>query len=236
MANDTTQIRSLPRSGEILASPEPQADRKLSRGLLVAGLVSIAATALMLALPSPKTKPSTSTSKTVAAKPEYTKTELSSSDNRISNVDRYLNDGKIRQQMMMRKSEIENQQFRTGRVIDSNAQSFLTLPATEKNLGVQLDGENAAENVYEDLHDTTVTESTLPADLINAEMVKRKWVTELDRRQRILFVSNFIKSARDQGYDVEIDQNLVVVGVRRINETKKLDINQIMDRLARDGR
>ena len=236
MDNDTTQMRSLPRAGEVLQSPVPQADKRLPRELIVVGVVSLAVTALMLVPPNPKTKTSAPASAPVVAQSAYVKTELSSSDNRVSNVDRYLSDGKIKQQMMARKSELENQQFRNGISHDSNAQSFLTLPEAEKNLGVQMDSENTAENVYADLHDTTITESNLPVDRINAEMVNRKWVTELDRRQRILFVTNFIKSAHDQGYDVEIDQNLVVVGVRRINETKKLNINQVMDRLAREGR
>jgi hypothetical protein len=58
-------------------------------------------------------------------------------------------------------------------------------------------------------------------------------MNEMERAEKIQFISNFIRSAYDRGYEVEIDANLVVVGVKKINHNKVLDINQVIDRLAK---
>ncbi len=212
--------------------------KRFPRRMLFAGAASLVALLAMFALPAPKHAPALTRTAPhtapVAGKAELASTTPAADQN--GNVDRYAQDTKLKQQMMMRKSEVENMQFRSALTHEPSAEDYLTLPDPEKNLGVTMDTENSAERVYDDLHEANVAESDLPADRINSGIVNRKWMGELERRERVTFITNFIKAARDQGLEVEIDQNLVVVGVHKINETRKLDINQVMDRLARQGR
>ena len=71
------------------------------------------------------------------------------------------------------------------------------------------------------------------ADRISAKLANRKWMNEMERAERIQFISSFIRSAYDRGYEVDIDSNLVVVGVRPINRNRVLNIDQVIDRLAK---
>lgn len=134
----------------------------------------------------------------------------------------------MQRQMMVQAQQLENAKMKTR---DLQADAYALDPAA--TYGVQFDQEDTADRVYEDLNlnSKTFTEQT-PDEKINARLANRRWVNELEKRERITFVKNFIKSAYDRGYEVEINENLVVVGVKRVSQTKKLNIDQIMDKIA----
>jgi hypothetical protein len=138
----------------------------------------------------------------------------------------------VQAEMMRRNRELENAPFRSALKDKGDVE---TLPDVDtKGYGVSLDSDNSSERVFEDLDSNNQGYSDqLPADKINARLANRKWMHEMERTEKIQFISAFIRSAYDKGYEVEIDQNLVVVGVKKINQNKLLNIDQVIDRLAK---
>ena len=58
----------------------------------------------------------------------------------------------------------------------------------------------------------------LPADKINGRLANRKWINQMERAEKIQFLTSFVRTAYEHGYEVEIDANLIVVGVKRVRE------------------
>jgi hypothetical protein len=147
-------------------------------------------------------------------------------------VQRYLQDASIKHEAMVRAQEMEN--MKVHRVEDG--ESDFALANNTQNYGVSFDQEDTSDRLYRDLNGVApAITDTLPEDKINARLANRRWVNEFERRERINFVRNFLKSAYDRGYEVQLDQNLVVVGVKKVNRTQKVNIDQIVDRMARQG-
>ncbi len=144
-------------------------------------------------------------------------------------------DTRVAEAMMRRRIELENQRTMGARGADEGG-FYLSDPAEEgRILGVQMDQENTAERIYEDLYGEKngFAEGT-PEERISARLANRKWANEEERAARLHFVKNFIRQAYDRGFEVELDQNLVVVGVKRLG-TKKVNIDEVLNRLAKQG-
>jgi hypothetical protein len=162
------------------------------------------------------------------------KIDLASINARINNsVTRHMQDAEIQTEMLRRTREIENEPY--SNALANKDKDDESLPDVDsRNYGVQLEAESSAEKVFEDLNTNSLNYGdTLPGDKINARIANSKWLNELERAEKIQFISAFIRSAYDRGYEVEIDQNLVVIGVKKIRANKALDINQVIDRLAK---
>jgi hypothetical protein len=168
-----------------------------------------------------------------AAKGEHT--DLASVNGDINDsVTRHLQDAEIKHEMMVRSREVENEQF-SGAINELNEGDVAALPDPQ-NFGVQFDAEDSAAKVYNDLNDdASHFSNSLPVDKINAHLAQHKWLNQSERAEKIQFVGNFIRSAYDRGYEVQLDENLMVVGVRKINNTKTVNIDQVIDRLAKEG-
>jgi len=231
------KIRALPRKGEedanrAIEKAAAEQSAKTRRWIVyaVTPVMFIAAFALMF-------KPSGKTHKSVAASKAMAngKMDLASINARINDsVTRHLQDAEVQAEMMKRNRELENAPFRNA--LKDKSDQTLTLPDTDpKGYGVSLDSDNSDERVFEDLDSNSQGYSdTLPADKINARIANRKWMKEMEKNEKIQFISAFIRSAYDKGYEVEIDQNLVVVGVKKLPQNKLLNIDQVIDRLAKD--
>ena len=105
-------------------------------------------------------------------------------------------------------------------------------------MGVQIDSKTVSDKLYEELNDdrNPANNDVLPEDRINARLANRKWLNETEHKERVQFVTNFIRSAYERGYEVELDSNLVVVGVRKIDPSKKVDIDKVIKQvMARQG-
>ncbi|MGZ3723293.1 MAG: hypothetical protein ACXVA9_10200 [Bdellovibrionales bacterium] len=231
------KIKALPRSNEGAQAKKPDGTEKPKvakppRYIIYVGIAALALGAFTFFSNGPKS------SKTIQAEKAKSKAagkaDLASTTTRINeSVTRHLQDAEIQHEMMKRTRELENAPFKNA-INEGDDDLLALLPDENKSFGVQLDSDGAAERVYEDLNGEPTTYSdTLPADKINARIANRKWMNEMERTEKINFISTFIRSAYDRGYEVEIDQNLVVVGVKRINKNKILDINQVIDRLAK---
>lgn len=154
-------------------------------------------------------------------------------DSRINeSISRHMQDAELQSEMLMRAREIENERFRTAS-LEPNLQQITTLPDT-KEFGVRFDSDESVERINEDLNpDFTPSMATLPVDRINSRLANRKWVNQMERAEKIQFLTAFVRSAYEHGYEVEIDANLIVVGVKRVDNTRTLNINQVIDRLAK---
>lgn len=239
--NEDIKIRALPRGGDKpstkakprveLQAEKTQASTGGKRRWII--YVVTASLATLVAIPVVRSsKPSSKPGRKVTA--TSGSTELSSTNARINDsVNRHLQDSEIKAAMMRHTREIENMQFRNARN-EPNDADVSTLQ-DNSSFGVHLESDGAAERVFEDLASDTAPTEPLVSDKINSRLANRKWMAEQERAEKIQFISSFVRSAYDRGYEVEIDQDLVVVGVHPINTKKPLNINQVIDRLAKQG-
>ena len=213
------KIRTLPRKDEA-RRPTPALPSPRPKWPLVAGVVAallLLAYALAREVPTPAR-------------------ELSSQqpvrDPMLKRLDGYVADVRMKEEILRQRRELENLRTKTP---DVPLDLASTAPEVMRPLGVTLDVENTADRLYHELNDRpTLNVDQLPESRINARLEKNKWVNELDRQERIQFIRNFVKSAYDRGYEVDIDQNLVVVGVRPIMN-RTISLEQVIDRVSKQG-
>jgi hypothetical protein len=148
-----------------------------------------------------------------------------------SRVNRYLIDADMKHRMQMQKSELDN--LASTKPIPQGAR--IERPDT-RTLGVNLNGENAAEKVYEDLYGKQVSATPVsPEDRIEFKIAQKKWISEEERQERKQFVQNFIKQAYDAGWAIDLDENLVVVRVKPITNHPLMPLDQVLDKISKQG-
>jgi hypothetical protein len=219
------KIRTLPRPDEVRKASEPavEAASPASRWFIKLGLiVGCASMAFMLLSKNPQS------SKSKVQSQDLTSVKIPASANAA--VNKYLMESQLKTEMLHRARQLEN--------LNSKADDYNTSyedGVERQSYGVQFDQEDTASKVFEDLHDNDYQPTELlPGDRINARLAKNKWTNELERRERVTFVREFIRSAYDRGYEVQLDQNLVVVGVKKIGN-QKVSIDQVLNKLAKQG-
>lgn len=221
MSGDSNfKIRTVPRTNEI-----PKAGDR-SKSLLIISMVSaILAIGAAGYYKSRAAKP---------APPPLAKAKPAPVQRKGASVVPNMQDTRVAEMMMRRRIELENQRT-MGSPSSGEGAIFLAEPDDGRTLGVQLDQENTAERIYEDLYGekSTYADGT-PEERINARLANRKWLNEVERAERLHFVKAFIRQAYDRGFEVELDQNLVVIGVKRIG-AKKVNIDEVLNRLAKQG-
>jgi hypothetical protein len=224
------KIRTLPRKE--VKRPANAAPKAYRRELIYVGACAIAFLAVLILVlrgaPFAKVASAAKGSKIVH------RTALSSVQDPLdAHINTLVRDSLMKEEMLKQKRKMENLK---ARVQGDSQFDAAVLPEDMHSYGVHLDQDDTSERLYNDL-DTHPAQATdwLPDDRINARLAKRKWVNDTERAERIQFVRNFIRSAYDRGYEVEIDQNLVVVGVHKITGRRHIDIDQVMDKLAKEG-
>lgn len=225
MSDPGIKIRTLPRPDE-KAAPAPAKKAKKSKkdrysqilmGLCVA-LIAVASLGLYQSWRAMYGAPT-------KAKPVIARHGAS--------ITKQMHDTQIAELMLKRRTQLENQRTMGAR---DNREAFVLSNDDDRTLGVQFDSENAAEKVYEDLYgERPTTSDGLPDEKINAKLANRKWLNEMERAERINFVKAFIRQAYDRGYEVQLDQNLVVIGVKKITSPKSVNIDEVLNRLAKQG-
>lgn len=219
----SVKIRTLPRSTETKPKETPQA--KKPRWIIYVGTASCLM--LLSVIASTHLTPKKPTARRATA------TAASTAPRAYDAVNRHLQEAAMKREMLMQTRQIENMKLE-GKPLDADLWAGQD---SARSYGVQLDQENTIERVYEDLNEDRYEApgEMLPADRINARLANRRWVNEYERAERVAFVRNFIRSAAERGYEVQLDQNLVVVGVRKISGTQKVNIDQVLNRLAQQG-
>lgn len=226
------KIRVLPRTGEKKAPPRVPAPGRPSRWLIggLSAAVVILSAALLWHIFASSDAGSRRPARNTAGKLDL----ASIQDPTSARISRLMQESQVKQEMLMRGRQIQNLESR-GMNRDADVAVYPD-GSSDHIYGLQLDQENTSDRLYRDLDDTPVSnDDMLPDQRINARLEKRKWLNQEERARRIEFVRQFIRSAYDKGYEVEIDQNLVVVGVKPITGTRRLNIDQVINKLAQGG-
>ncbi len=223
--DSSIKIRALPRKGE---KPKPKSEDKPSspRWIIYVGTSSAIILAMTFLFNEPEQKKSNTT---VVSKKVQQTDSASTASRRSASISRHLQESQMHRRLLEQAQVLENAKVRTR---DLRADAYVADEDARK-FGVQFDQEDSADRVFEDLNvnSKSFAEQT-PDEKINAKLANRRWVNEVEKQERITFLKNYIKSAYDRGFEVEINENLIVVGVRRVNEAKKLNIDQIVDKFA----
>lgn len=236
MAQDNIQFRTIPRSNEKL---KPSAEKtavevsQSSWGKAYIAVISVPLAALALWAFFPQFLSKTAHKKMQLAPRSVSSSESEEVHGRITaSVQRHLSESRMRREMMERKQQMENMKVQ-------NSEEGGTHLADDHSvsLGVPLmDQDKTMERIYGDLDlNSRGYSDVVPHDWINARLANRKWLNEHERAERIQFVRNFILTAYERGYEVQLNENLVVIGVRRLRKDRVVTIDQIMDRLAKQG-
>lgn len=155
---------------------------------------------------------------------------MTQADRVAAAINRHTYNTHLMEQMMKRKVQMEQQAMN----LKKSANQENLLPEDNRNYGVQMDQEDTAERLFEDLNTNRATYGDRLEEKVNSHIANRKWLDEMERAERVAFVKNFIRQAYERGYEVQLDQNLVVVGVRKIH-SRSLSIDQVLDRIAKQG-
>lgn len=242
MAHDQDfKIRVLPRKNESKADAKGAADKaratapngkKQTRWIIYVGTASLVVLLSAFTVVNPWSSPAPSGAKAKLEKTQQT--DLSSVQDPVSaKVSRHMQDLSLKQEIRRQQQRLDNLKFKD----PSLAEDVAIFDDQDRSLGVQLDQEDTVDKVYRDLnYRRSPNTGNLPDDRISARLANRKWMNEHQREERINFVRNFIRSAYDRGYQVEIDKNLVVVGVKKITEPRRVNIEQVIERMAKEGR
>lgn len=97
--------------------------------------------------------------------------------------------------------------------------------------------EDHANRVYDDTSRADVYEHRgHPEARIETLIFRRKFIEEYDRAQRIRYVRQFLKNAEEQGYLVQLNDNLEVVQVRKIPTDRLLRLPRVEGGSSRNSR
>lgn len=147
-------------------------------------------------------------------------------------VNRYLQDAEARREMAMKNRELENKI--TAQPLGNDA--AVRPQNDDRQLGVSLDQENTAEKVYKDLYGQDGNHGPIsPADRISQRLQQDQWLAQTQTQERKQYVQNFIKEAYDAGYAIDLDENLVVVRVKKVTSRPKESLDKVLENLARKG-
>lgn len=241
-SNRPIQFRTLPRSNEkesslkTKSSPGTSASKAevvakqrwskpknpMLRNYVIVAAALIAAFAILFNDPKPVEKTQASGGKTRVRSDDHSPEAL---------VNRYLQDADARREMAMKNRDLENKA--SARPLGADA---AVIPENDRPLGVTLDQENSAEKVYKDLYGHQDNKGPMsPDDRINMRLQEDQWLAQTEKQERKQYIQNFLKEAYDAGYAIDLDENLVVVRVRKVTSRPKESLDKVLENLARKG-
>jgi hypothetical protein len=148
-------------------------------------------------------------------------------------LDKLRVEAELKRAMLRQAAQLENQKIRA---VDESTHPVLGPEGSVAAQTFTVDDVNDAARVFEEINlNPTEYADSSPVDKINARLANRKWVNEFERREKVTFVRNFIRAAYERGYEVEINADLVVVGVKPVSKDRKVNIDQVLDRLSSQG-
>ena len=235
------KIRTLPRGEEIkkelAAVPQSELNAS-SKWVVLAGACAVFVLLATILAPGVKSKNAqpqvAKIVKPVEMKDLSSQSVLPQPERTYDSVNKHLEDTALRHEMMVQLRKMENMKVQT----DDLGADLTAADEEIVNFGVQLDQDSSAERVFEDLNEDLPTGFTAetPGDKISSRLANRRWVNEAERAERIQFVRNFIRTWAERGYEVQINQDLVVVGYRKVSKPiTKVSIDQVIERMARQG-
>jgi hypothetical protein len=219
VSGDDIKIRVLPRS-EPKKKASPHVDVSApgsSRFYRILFFLPAAALILLAAVFQDRQPAQPTTPETPARKIAHRQVDS------LTKVELHMQDLAFREAQMKRARQLEN--LKAGAIRPNESQDdYGVLAEQDRRLGLQFND-----------HRYTPSVDQLPAERINSRLANRRFVNDYERAERIAFVRNFLRSAYERGYEVQLDQNLVVVGVKKITDVRKVNIDQVLDQLAKQG-
>ncbi|HAG92114.1 MAG TPA: hypothetical protein DCL41_09590 [Bdellovibrionales bacterium] len=143
---------------------------------------------------------------------------------------KYLQDSQRKRELQNLKTEVENLSAKKETLPDY-------IPprkprALQRPLGVELESDPGVDQVYEDLYGSQEGETIeTPEDRISAQLANRKWLYDFQLEERKAYIRNFIEAARLAGYDIKIDENLVVTQVKPLTNRPKVPLDEVLQNL-----
>lgn len=147
-----------------------------------------------------------------------------------SKLNEYLQAGQRKSELSEMKVAEEN------RRADSNElPAFLPLEeggGEKRPMGVELSQDPALDKVYQDLYgEPGANGEKSPEERISARLAERKWVHRFEKEEKKTFIRNFIAAAREAGYEVELNDDLIVTKVKPITSRPKISLEKVIDKL-----
>ncbi len=99
-----------------------------------------------------------------------------------------------------------------------------TDPSSVKNsnrsYGLDLRQDRSTDEILEDLRPSgdSRQQQYRPEDLINSELANRVWKSEYDRDLQAAYIRQFVENAREAGLAVQLNSDLEVVSITRIEQ------------------
>lgn len=120
----------------------------------------------------------------------------------------------------LRALQVKIENAETAPALDNESAALASLVDRDRKYGVDLVQEKHIENVADDTKKPDGMDlSDLPDEKVNLALLHRKWLSDYDKRLNKQYVEAFIANARDAGYNVLLNDNLEVVGVKRIPQS-----------------
>lgn len=145
-------------------------------------------------------------------------------------LNQYLQDGQKKTELTEMNVSVENQNAHV-----EDLPAFLPLDevsSERRPMGVELSQDPALDKVYQDLYGQPGTNGEKsPEERISARLAERKWVHQFEREEKKTFIRNFIAAARDAGYEVELNEDLIVTKVRPLTSKPKVSLEKVIDKL-----
>lgn len=215
--------KSASKSEAVVESRSSKPKNPMLRNYIIVAAALIAAFAILFNDPKPVEKTSGAQSGKAKLRVEDNSPEAL--------VNRYLQDADARHDMAAKNRELENKVL--ARPLGADA---AVIPENDRPLGVSLDQENSAEKVYKDLYGHQDNRGPMsPDDRINMRLQEDKWLAQTEKQERKQYIQNFLKEAYDAGYAIDLDENLVVVRVRKVTSRPKESLDKVLENLARKG-
>lgn len=146
---------------------------------------------------------------------------------------RYLQDGQKKAELQSLEVQVENL-----RAFNSTGElpAFLPLdeekPEDQRNLGVELEPDPSMDRIYDELYGASPGGKWMsPEERISARLAEKKWLYNYEKEEKKMYIRNFIEAAREAGYDIQINDDLIVTQVKPITSRPKIPLDKVIENL-----
>lgn len=145
----------------------------------------------------------------------------------------YLQDGQKKAELQSLKVQVENQR---AAISTEDLPAFLPLEGESidrrRNFGVELESDQSMDRIYDELYGASPGGKWMsPEERISARLAEKKWLYNYEKEEKKMYIRNFIEAARQAGYEVQINEDLIVTHVRPITSKPKIPLDKVLENL-----
>jgi len=145
----------------------------------------------------------------------------------------FLQDSQRKKELLNMRVQVENSEASLEGLPDYVDPRFQDR-AVLRPMGVELDSDPSMDRIYEDLYGgNRSTTSVSPEDRISAQLAQKKWLYKFELEERKMYIQNFIAAAKEAGYDIKVDENLIVTQVIPLTTRPKVPLDKVLEDLDR---